>query len=304
VNRIDREWTPELQGWIDDGPGPNEMPDAVFDVVMDQVPTVRQRHSGWPPATLPSLNLMARVAFASMIVVLAVWAGYNAPRGLDFAGPGPSASPGDSEATTVRETLKYWTGREMPAGTYYVDEPFPMRISLTVPDGIAGYGVLSGLAAVCATNCEAETAGLDLWDIGNGYADACAGTTLEIPIGPSVGDFVEYLRGLEGVTVTSVSDVAIDGYAGTYVETVADDDLSGCRDGMLSLFFSRDGGIYSRQVVAGSVDRIWVLDVEGRRLVLDVFSPPDASAAQVADLVRVAESIRVERVSPPSKPTN
>ena len=304
MNRIDGDWAPELQRWIDDGPGPNDLPDPVFDAVMDRVAAVRQRHNGWPPATLPSLNLMARVGFATVVVVLAVWAGYNAPRDLDFAGPGPSASPRDGGVGAVRQTLKYWTGREIPAGTYYVDEPFPMRIAFTVPDGTVGYGVVSGLAALCATTCEPEKAGLDFWEVDNGYADGCAGKILDTPIGPSVDDFVAYLHDVEGVAVTSVSDVALGGFAGTYVETVADDDLSDCRDGMLSLFLKRDGGIYSRQVVAGSVDRMWVLDVDGRRLVVDLFSTPDGSDAQIADLLSVVESIRIERVYPVSTPTN
>ena len=304
MNRIDGEWTPQLQGWIDDGPSPNDVPDRVFDNVMERVPTIGQRRNGWPPATLPSLNLMARVGFASLVVVLAVWAGYNAPRNLDFAGPGPSASEGEAEADAVRQTLKYWTGREIPAGTYYVEEPFPMRIALTVPDGMSGYGVVSGLAGLCATTCEPENAGLDFWDVDNGYADTCAGTTLDPPIGPSVDDFVDYLRGVDRVTVRATNEVSVGGYAGTYVETVADDDLSECGNGLLSLFFNRDGGIYSRRVPAGGVDRMWVLDVDGRRLVIDVFSVPDASDAQSAALVKIVESIRVERVYEPSTPTN
>jgi hypothetical protein len=305
VNRIDGEWTPELQGWINDGPRPNELPDSVFDVVMERVPAIRQRHSGWPPATLPSLNLMARVGLATMVVLLAVWAGYNAPRGFDFAGPGPSASAAEDTAAAVRQTLRYWTGREMPAGTYYVDEPFPARIAFTVPDGMVAYTVLSGFAGLCASTCEPEIAGLDFWKVDGGYADACAGTALDTPIGPSVDDFVEYLQAVEGVSVGSVSDVTLAGYEGVYVETVADSDTSECDNGLMSLFFSRsDGYYYARRAAGGGVDRLWILNVEGRRLVIDVFSAPEATDAQVEDLVGVAESIRIEHVDPPSTPAD
>lgn len=304
MNRIDGEWTPELQGWINDGPGPNELPDSVFDVVMDRVPAIRQRHSGWPPATLPSLNLMARVGFATMVVVLAVWAGYNAPRGFDFAGPGPSASAAEDTAAAVRQTLRYWTGREMPAGTYYVDEPFPARIAFTVPDGFTGYEVVSGFAGLCAGSCDPEIGGLDVWDVDNGYADACEGTILEPTLGPGVDDFVEYLHNLDRVAVRTTTDVTIDGYAGTYVETVADADLSDCRSGLLTLFFNRDGGLYARRAPESGIDRMWVLNVDGRRLVIDVYSAPEASDAQVTDLVDIAESMHVEELYEPSTPTN
>jgi hypothetical protein len=49
---------------------------------------------------------------------------------------------------------------------------------------------------------------------------------------------------------------------------------------------------------------MWVLDVDGRRLVVDLFSTPDGSDAQIADLLSVVESIRIERVYPVSTPTN
>lgn len=304
MNRIDREWTPQLQGWIDDGPSRNDLPDSVFDNVMERVPAIRQRRRGWPPVAIPSLNLMARVGFATMVVLLAVWAGYNAPRGLDFAGPGPTASAGEDPAPAVRETLKYWTGREMPAGTYYVDEPFPMRIALAVPEGMVGYSVVSGLAGLCASACQPENAGLDFWDVDNGYADSCEGTMLDPALGPSVEEFVEYLRTHPRLTVRTTADVTIDGHQGTYVETVADSDLSDCRSGLLALFFNRDGGIYARNAPEGGVDRMWVLDVEGRRLVIDVFSAPEATDAQIADLVDIAESVDIEELSTPSTPTN
>lgn len=304
MNRFDGEWTPRLQGWLDEGPGQDELPDQIFQAVLNRVPAVGQRRGRWPALELPSLNLVARVGFAAAVLVLAVLAGYNAPRGFDFAGPGPSASPVDPDEAAVQQTLRYWTGREMPAGTYYVDEPFPMRIGFTVPAGFTGYQVVTGLAGLCAGSCQPEIAGLDFWEIDNGYADACEGTILEPAFGPGVDDFVDYLGSLEHVTVRSTSDVTLDGYEGVYVETVADDDLSDCRSGMLSLFFNRDGGLYARRAVAGGVDRLWVLDVEGRRLVIDAFSAPDASDTQIADLLRIAGSIHVEQLYTPSTPTN
>ncbi|HJP71677.1 MAG TPA: hypothetical protein VJ975_08165 [Candidatus Limnocylindria bacterium] len=303
MNTMDGEWTPELQRWVDDGPSPDELPDPVFDAVMERVPTIGQRRHAWPPASVPSFNLMARVGFAAAVVVLAVWAATNAPRGFDFGGPGPSVTASDAEAA-VRQTLRYWSGREMPAGTYFVDEPFPMRISFTAPTGVVGSQVVSGLAGLCSGPCDPEIAGLDFWDVDNGYADACAGTILDPPIGPGVDDFVGYLRSVERLTVGTTTDVTIDGHQGVYLETVTDGDLSECQNGLLQLFLNRDGGIYARRAPEGGVDRLWVLDVEGRRLVIDVFSAPEATEAQIADLVAIVESIHVEELYPPSTPTN
>jgi hypothetical protein len=45
----------------------------------------------------------------------------------------------------------------------------------------------------------------------------------------------------------------------------------------------------------GQVDRLWILDIDGARLVIDAFSMPSATAAEREELLNVVESIRFER---------
>ena len=48
----------------------------------------------------------------------------------------------------------------------------------------------------------------------------------------------------------------------------------------------------SYQQVAGQIDRLWVLDVDGQRLVIDATYSPDATDADRAEQVQVLESLR------------
>ena len=62
------------------------------------------------------------------------------------------------------------------------------------------------------------------------------------------------------------------------------------RDFVSWLSTTGDGERY--QQVAGQVDRLWVLDVEGKRLVIDATYSPDTTDADRAEQVQVLESLR------------
>jgi hypothetical protein len=49
------------------------------------------------------------------------------------------------------------------------------------------------------------------------------------------------------------------------------------------------------QQLAGQVDRLWVLDVDGQRLVVDATHSPDATPADRDELARVAEPLKFLR---------
>jgi hypothetical protein len=76
-----------------------------------------------------------------------------------------------------------------------------------------------------------------------------------------------------------------------------DADFEGCdvepsnghRD-FVSWFGNGEGERY--QQVAGQVDMLWVLDVEGQRLLIDATYPPDTPGSDRAQLRTIVESIR------------
>lgn len=101
------------------------------------------------------------------------------------------------------------------------------------------------------------------------------------------------------------TDVTLGGYHGRYLEwsvppdmvVTGDADFAGCdvepSNGHRDFVSWLGDGFGERyQQVAGQVDRLWILDVDGQRLVLDASLPPDASAAEREELVQIAASLR------------
>jgi hypothetical protein len=42
----------------------------------------------------------------------------------------------------------------------------------------------------------------------------------------------------------------------------------------------------------GQVDRLWILDVDGKRLVIDAFYMPEATGEEIAQINEIVDSIR------------
>ena len=49
------------------------------------------------------------------------------------------------------------------------------------------------------------------------------------------------------------------------------------------------------ELTPGQVDQLWILDIDGARLVIDAFSMPYATSNEREELRAVVESIRFER---------
>ena len=99
--------------------------------------------------------------------------------------------------------------------------------------------------------------------------------------------------------------MTLGGYRGSYLEwsvpadmvVTGDADFKGCdvepsnghRD-----FVSWLGNGYGEryQQVAGQVDMLWVLDVDGQRLLVDATYSPDTTEADRAELASIVESLR------------
>ena len=89
--------------------------------------------------------------------------------------------------------------------------------------------------------------------------------------------------------------VTLDGYQGLYLELTASMDVAfeDC-----ALGYSTPTGRESRanaQHTAdspGTVDRAWILDVDGERVVLTAVAVPDVPQKQVDELTKMVESVR------------
>jgi hypothetical protein len=214
-------------------------------------------------------------------------AGPSAPPTATFA---PTQSPDSAPSSSAGVTaLVMGTGRYP---TWTVDAP-------------AGWSVVGDHFVVkYATDKPGPVLGVSVWDVGLVFRDPCHWQGQAFDPGPSVDELVSALVAQPMRNASKPTDVTLAGYAGRYLElsvpadmistkwTEFDDcdvDADGERDfqGWLGKGM---GNRYAQ--VPDQVDRLWVLDVNGQRLVVDGTYSPDTSQIVRDELGHIAESLR------------
>jgi hypothetical protein len=121
--------------------------------------------------------------------------------------------------------------------------------------------------------------------------------------GPTVNDLADALEAQPMRHATAPKDVTLGGYPGKYLEwsvpahmvVTGDSSFKGCdvEPGGRREFTSwLSGGSDPRwQQMAGQVDRLWILNVDGQRLVVDATHSPDATQAQLDEENRIVKSM-------------
>ncbi len=189
----------------------------------------------------------------------------------------PEASQPEAEATPGTQ----------PAGTYVLEDPFPVRLSMTVADGWT----------VVRESRFYHVGGLTRDDGGTGIrfvmvdtitTDECAKRALAVDGRATIDDLVAFLAGQPLIDISENTDVTLDSYRGKYLEFTRTAGQIDCGWGGL------DGWPASSPTASDEDDRVWILDVDGALLVIDAFSGPEASDAVRAELRQIVESIQVE----------
>ena len=152
-----------------------------------------------------------------------------------------------------------------------------------------------------------EVFGPSVWDVSLVARNPCHWRGNLVDPGPTVDDLVAALVAQPMRNATTPTDVTLGGYRGQYLEwsvpadmvVTGDADFQGCdvepSNGHLDFVsWLGDGEGERYQQVAGQVDRLWILDVGGQRLVIDATYSPDTTEADRDELGRVAESLRFE----------
>jgi hypothetical protein len=309
----ERDVTRFVREWLEDGA--NVMPDRVLDSALDQLPATPQRRHWWQAWRNPFVMNNMKLALAAGVVVLATFVGlglyFNQP-GLIGPSPIPTINPTPtlteaptptSEPTPAPPDASISTfipnGGTVPAGTYVTSSFFPLQVEFTVPTGWQSWSVERDGIGVMKND---PPAGFGLWIVREVYPDPCNRVTNgPIDPGPTVDDLAGALQGLEGYQATMPTDVSLGGYSGKYLEITAPTDLSlsACEAGDPRLWRTEARG--NRSVYAGGEhDRIWILDVEGTRLLVKAAHQVGTPEADVAELEQMVNSIRIR---PPEAPT-
>ncbi len=193
----------------------------------------------------------------------------------------PEASQPEAEAPPEA------TPDTQPAGTYLLEDPFPVRLSMTVADGWTAV-IESRFYHVGGLTRDDGSTGLRFVMVSTNTEDACAERAGAVDGRATVDDLVAFLASQPLIGISENMDVTLDGYRGKYLEFTRTAGQIDCGWGGL------DGWPASSPTASNEVDRVWILDVDGAPLVIDAFSDPDASDDVRAELRQIVESIQIE----------
>jgi hypothetical protein len=142
--------------------------------------------------------------------------------------------------------------------------------------------------------------------IANVYADPCQwqGSLLSPAVGPTVDDLTSALMAQKGRAASPPTDVTLSGYPAKRIElsVPADLDPATCDEGVMrtwvgpgervDTWYSEDPE--ARGLRSGQLNVVYILDVNGGRLIIDTWHMPGTSAADLAELDASLASMRIE----------
>jgi len=217
-----------------------------------------------------------RARLVGAVVALAVVIGAGVGIGLVIRSePGPPEPVHDPAPVVelpdgVRLLPPHRDGEEAPvldAGRYRVPLDDELAFDVDLPDGSHAEG--DGLYLALGTVLLKSEIATERFGVAQ---DWCQGDGI-VPVGPTVDELVRAIRSQPGLRVQAPQSVTIGGAPGQHLRVRIDPtlDASGCRDGQVNL-----PGIHgtNNNVTPAYVGDWWVLDVGGRRVVLQGMCDP------------------------------
>lgn len=247
-----------------------------------------------------------RLALVLAIVVIAVVA-----VGILVNNDGEVVSPTTTESTPTTTTAASPVALEsgpLPAGTY-VSTPFAeeaticvpsqagcidpvgaesIRITFTIPN--SGWSGLGTTDIWSAQNLPPTGAAL-VFNLGGWlYSDPCMNPdegSADVPVGLTVDDFASALAAHPLLEVTSPVDVTLDGYSGKYLDLQVPADITGC-----AAYRAWEYWLFAQG--PGHRWHLWILDVDGVRVVVESMDYEGTTAEVQAELQAIVDSIQIE----------
>jgi hypothetical protein len=308
----DHDFEHATREFLDDGS--DRTPAATIDAVLLAVRTTPQeRDLRIPWRTAPMSNPIRLVAAIAVIVVAGVAAfnlfGPSPDIGGVGAGGEPSASPSPAPTSTPTPTAAASAAApefpgvsdDVAAGTYMwaAGGATPADVTFTIPAGwMSRYGIphkdRGGPGEIAVGN----------WIIANVYTDPCQwqGSLLSPAVGPTVDDLATALVAQKGRSATAPTDVTLGGYPAKRVELSipADLDRAACDEGVIRTWVApgEDTALVNDTenlgMHPGQLNVVYIVDVNGDRLVIDTWHMPGTSAADLAELDAILASMRIE----------
>jgi hypothetical protein len=171
------------------------------------------------------------------------------------------------------------------------------RISITLPNGWHSH---KGFA-VLKFHRRKELMALSFWDVNLVYPTPCRWESRPMVWpGATVSSLASTLAKQPLRDATTPTGTALAGFRGRYLRLSVPKsiDFARCDQGYFESWTGLGWSSDRYEQGPGQVDRLWILDVEGHRLVVDATYLPAATASDRAELDRIVHSIKFLSVSP------
>jgi hypothetical protein len=193
-------------------------------------------------------------------------------------------------------------------GTYSIDPDVDPSTPLRVVYEIPAEGWLRWIGA--AKRADDGHVGVSITTVTNLVRHGCRDHTwADPPVGQSVDDLAAGLADLAPFRLTSPpEDASVYGYRGTYLELTVPSlpvegegdgrSFTGCVDGDLKSWVAaidtEPGDAFYGYTGPGYVEEVWILDVDGTRLMIAAGRSPGSPSEDVDELRTILDSIRIE----------
>jgi hypothetical protein len=158
-----------------------------------------------------------------------------------------------------------------------------IRITVTVPDGWSSIDTAVWLEENQPPSGAALGFGRGAWLL----SDPCKPMNADVPVGPTVADFVDAVAQHPVLDTTTPTDITLAGYSGKYFDLQFPADLSTCAE-----YRPWEPGIYAQ----GPSHRwhLWVLDVDGVRVVVQSMDYAGTLEQRRTELQAMVDSVQIE----------
>jgi hypothetical protein len=291
-----------IRAFLDEGP--TDLSDRTYDAVRSHIDRTRQRVVIGPWRE-PRMSNLARIAISAAAVLVVAVVGFNLlPGDGGLGGPGHSSTPPATAAPTPTPAGPVdLTAGPLPAGTY-IAHPFfapnqSIGFQLALPTGWEAGGPAGRPPVGVAPTTGFE--GPDGMSMGFLTVTTLAGDpcrwneAIDIEVGPTVDNLVTALTANPGYETNDPADVTLGGFSGKRidVQVPADLDLATCSQGQFWVWNLGDGQTIYAQGPEGRF-HLWILDVEGSRVLVMTHDFPGTPPDDQAELQAIVDSISIE----------
>ena len=235
-------------------------------------------------------------AIATLMLLLAGCADGSTDQGgnstAPLSGPGTPTEPVDGPGYTLLvndDDIRGNAGRY--ALTARADFAPPLAV-IDVPEGYAGFGFFALWPQ--DDGSDPPFSALNYWGVHAVYAHPCRSLRGATPPGESVAELAAALADQEATSATKPVPVTLDGHDGLYLELTMPTNVAfdKCEEGYFALWQGSPGDKHHFIQDPGLVERLWILDVDGDRVVLATQAAPGAPTDGVNELTAMVESVR------------